>query len=185
MRRIHITGGPGSGKTTFATRLAGELAVPVLKLDSLAFEREADRAAVDDIATIVSGLADNVVAIAASESWVAEGTYVTWTKPLFERADVVVWLDVSWRPAAFRILKRHVLAELRRSNPFPGWMRLARFWLWSRRYYANTNPKAHNPWGTPETRTYLQQFLSAYPEKLIVCRNQTDLDRVVQRLRSE
>lgn len=37
-RRIHVTGGAASGKTTFARRLGDALELPVFDLDSAAFE---------------------------------------------------------------------------------------------------------------------------------------------------
>ena len=37
-RRIHIVGGPGSGKTTLAARLGRHLGVPVYDLDAIAYE---------------------------------------------------------------------------------------------------------------------------------------------------
>jgi len=41
MRRIHIIGGPGSGKTTLATQLAAKLNAPTYDLDVVAFENGA------------------------------------------------------------------------------------------------------------------------------------------------
>jgi adenylate kinase family enzyme len=41
--RIHIVGGPGSGKTTLAKQLAGLLGVPAYDLDVVAYERGAGR----------------------------------------------------------------------------------------------------------------------------------------------
>jgi adenylate kinase family enzyme len=41
--RIHIVGGPGSGKTTLATRLGHLLAAPVHDLHTVAYETGAGR----------------------------------------------------------------------------------------------------------------------------------------------
>ncbi len=65
--------------------------------------------------------------VGAADSWVVEGIYLGWTAPLMNRADVIVWMDVPVRVALWRIFCRHLKAELRRDNKFPGWRRLFRF----------------------------------------------------------
>ena len=42
VRRIHITGGPGAGKSRLAARLSQRLGLPVHDLDSIALELQAD-----------------------------------------------------------------------------------------------------------------------------------------------
>ena len=56
-----------------------------------------------------------------------EGVYFDWAQPLLERADLVIWLDVSRRVAACRIIVRHLKADPTRSNQYPGWRQLKKF----------------------------------------------------------
>jgi hypothetical protein len=119
---------------------------------------------------------------ASGPSWVSEASSLSWASPLLVAADILVWLDTPGRVALRRVFMRHVRAELRRDNRFPGWRRMYRFWRWSRRFYADANPDGLNPYGTPMTRSTLAAMLEAYADNLVVCRNGTDLRRLEQSL---
>lgn len=56
----------------------------------------------------------------AKDTWIARGAYLDWVEPLLLEADLVVWLDVPWRVASYRIIFRHVRATTARKNRFPG-----------------------------------------------------------------
>ncbi len=183
--RIHITGGPGTGKTTLGEFLGRELGLPVHDLDGLALARIADADDSAEANEIVPRLQTEAESIAASHSWVSEGAYITWTESLFQRAEVVVWLDVDWRVAVFRIIRRHFLAELSRSNRFPGWRKLLSFSLFARRYYANANDDQEpNEWGSPGTRLALEGFLEAYSGKVQTCSTRHDVIALTGRMKN-
>ncbi len=129
VHRIHIVGGPGSGKTTIALELGRMLEVPIYDLDEVGYEGGAgDRRPLD------VRLAD-VRTIAAQPGWVTEGVFLGWTDDLLRAADVILWLDIPWRVAAWRIVPRHVRATLAGTNRHPGVLRLLRFLRVARRYY--------------------------------------------------
>jgi len=184
--RIHITGGPGSGKTWLATRLSGQLGVPCFDQDGTALALF-DRLGLPATSSspppeVEAGLIDAAREFAAGDAWVSDATSITWAAPLFERAEAVVWLDTPRSVALRRVFMRHVRAELQRDNRFPGWRRMYRFWRWSGRFYWDTNPPGVNPFGTPMTRSTLGSMLEAYSEKLVVCRSASDLKMLVLRL---
>jgi adenylate kinase family enzyme len=96
VRRVSVIGTSGSGKSTLGRELAGILAVPYLELDSIFHQpgwsplpqpdfREAARAA------------------AAGDGWVIDGNYSAVQPVVWERADTVIWLDIS-RPTVMRRL---------------------------------------------------------------------------------
>src|ERR1700738_2234527 len=86
--RIHIVGGPGTGKSTLAELLSQQLELPVHEIEAIAYSQGwrpdfqlcaplgARRAAVAEIAT--------------QRRWVTEATFMGWTDELFEAADIVV-----------------------------------------------------------------------------------------------
>ena len=185
-RRIHVTGGPGSGKTRLAAEIAGSLGVPHQDLDGLALSHVALRPPpVDPVeaAALLEILAAEAETIAAGAAWVSDGSYVTWVRPLLEHADLIIRLDVPWRVAAYRIVARHVKAELARENRFPGWRLMLRFWLYSRRFYNDTNGEGVNDFGNPRTRRFLDESLTPYRHKLVICASSAEVQNALLRLR--
>ncbi|HSG80239.1 MAG TPA: hypothetical protein VLD62_11710 [Acidimicrobiia bacterium] len=99
MRRISVVGVTGSGKSTFSDRLAGLLRVPHVELDALQWENGWSAAAEDVFVGRVRSATD-------AEAWVLAGNYPRVQPLVWERADIVVWLDPPLRVAAFRLLRR-------------------------------------------------------------------------------
>jgi hypothetical protein len=110
MLKIHIIGGPGSGKTTFAQSLSSRFHVPHYDLDKIGW-KNGDR---------MAAYIDDAVSIAEQPEWITEGIYLIWTDPLLYQADYIVLLAVSWPVAAWRILFRHITKSLHGTNPYPG-----------------------------------------------------------------
>ena len=165
--KVYVTGGPGGGKTTLSRDLAAALGTPLCELDAMMLDGEARGVPYD---VLIREVVHRVLEL---DAWVAEGAYLGWVDLLLRQADLVVWLDVPWRIASYRILSRHVKKELRRNNPFPGWPRLLRFWRWSRGYYKNENPPGLRL-GVPDTRDTAIEILAPYKDKLVVCRTVKD-----------
>lgn len=181
--RIHVTGGPGSGKSRLAQRLAHARGVPLHDLDGLmlaeAIPLGADLRARDPGVDAID--ADGAIkALAAMQAWVSDGVYVTWSHPFLAHADVIVWMDPPWRVASYRIIARHVRLEIARKNRFPGWRRLYRFWRWSGGWYADRNEQTVNAYGAPNTRSVLEAGLAAHRHKLVVCRTNADIEAFVR-----
>jgi len=186
MRRIHITGGPGSGKTRLAARLGRQLDLPVYDQDGEALAvlaRLSAEAGVDyriDPAPIMEQLHAEVTqkmeAFAAQESWVSEGSSVVGADALFNCADVVVMLDCAWQVAASRIILRHLKADLARDNRFPGWVRMYRFWRYSIRYYRGRNQPGLNDYGVPRNNYFLLDSMRQYEPKLVICRTNRQIE---------
>ena len=125
-------------------------------------------------------LANEVPALLKQDAWIAEGAYLVWTRPLLEAADMVVWLQVSWLAASYRIVVRHIKAEIARNNRFPGWRRLYRFWAWQRRHYANRNPAGPNEFGVPSNLGDTGPLLEPFADKVVIWRNNRDVKRLVR-----
>ena len=171
--KIFISGGPGGGKTTLSRRLAAKLNVSLYELDGFFLRGIAGGEPFEVVSNKV------VAEITARDTWIAEGAYLGWVEPLLIEADLIVWLDVPWRVASYRIVSRHVRATVARKNRFPGWRRMYRFWRWSRRYYRNSNPPGLNSWSVPGNRATAVEYLSTYKLKMVTCRTREDVEQVL------
>jgi adenylate kinase family enzyme len=133
--RVYVVGGGGSGKSTLGAVLARRLGCPLVRLDAV-FGRPA---AVPGQAVVGRAEGDALLrALTAPDAWVLEGNFPGWIAEAAARAAVVAWLDVPFPVAAWRIVRRHVAADLRGENPYSGYRRLWRFLHNQRRYYADT-----------------------------------------------
>lgn len=174
--RIHITGGPGSGKSTISRRIARALEVEPWHLDDVARVaggNTAQRPLEERLQTIAG--------IVATPRWVTEGIDLSWTDPLLQEADLIVWLDyVSSRLAARRIVVRFVsnaLAEARRQKGLKRFLRfrdyarhlreLVRAMPDTRDYYRKA-PQTGD--GDAVSRTATAAALRPYASKVVHCR---------------
>jgi adenylate kinase family enzyme len=177
--RIHVTGGPGAGKTHAAMRLADALGAPVFHLDYMAFDLEAGLPPAEAVRRLSAMLPD----IYERDAWVSDGIYLGWATPLLEYADVVVWIDTPAPIALFRIVARHVKAEIKGDNRFPGWIRMLRLLYWSARYYLGLHRHLQADYGLPETNSHLRELLRPFEAKLVVCRGDREFDAFLRRCR--
>jgi hypothetical protein len=175
MRRIHITGGPGAGKTTLARRLGVRLGIDVFELDGQALSHIREQEGPLDLQRLTKTRLAESIEHAAEDSWISEGSNIEVARPFLERAEVIVVVHCRWRVAAYRILARHLKASIARNNRWPSLPGLYRFWRWSGRYYANRNEPGLNAWGTPTTQAWLEAELAPFANKLLHCRTDEDV----------
>jgi adenylate kinase family enzyme len=106
VQRISVVGNSGSGKTTLAARLAAALGVPHLELDSVFHLPGWQPRPAEEFRAIVSGFT-------AGDAWVVDGNYSKVRDLIWQRADTVIWLDLS-RPVIMRQLLRRTLSRMAR-----------------------------------------------------------------------
>lgn len=187
-RRIHVIGGPGTGKTTLAGALGEALDLPVVHLD--------------EVARVGGGTGrvrtpeerDPLVAtLLAGDAWIVEGVHLGWTEPLLARAELIVWLEAATGTAAAgRIADRFVAsawAELRRRSwreraaAIPGYAGhardLVRAMLAARRYASAGATTSVDPDGTLDSRAATEVALAAHAERVRHVRSHAEADALV------
>ena len=166
-----MVGGPGAGKSFFAKRIAAASGVELHHLDELAFEGADYTPRPDEVTSVEAR------AIAEQPRWVTEGIFVGWVEPLFERADVIVWLDDGgWGRSARRIASRWARQALREAMSRHGAERFLRFGDYARnaRHLVRVLVTSREYWsgnGTPQrytvTRNQVQAALERHTAKVV------------------
>ncbi len=98
-QRYHVIGAAGAGKTVFASLLAARLGLPHIELDALHWGENWQE---PDLETFQN----EVAAALAGDAWVVDGNYSKVRQVIWERVQVVVWLDYPLSLTLWRLLKR-------------------------------------------------------------------------------
>jgi adenylate kinase family enzyme len=160
LQRIHIIGGPGSGKSYAARHLSRRLGIPAYDLDDLFWDRAAEsygaRASEADRDA-------RLMAITGEAAWVIEGVYYQSLRPSFERADMIFALQANVFLRDWRILKRFVsrkfgITPTKRESLLD----LYRLILWNHKYDADNLKRA-------------MDFIHQLEQKIVMCRCADDL----------
>lgn len=136
MKRVAIIGSRGTGKSTFARKLAYKTGLPLVHLDfyyhnttkNYYTNKEAWRRKADELAL--------------SESWIIDGNFSSTLENRIERADTVFYFDMPTYIAIVGIIKRWFGAcRTKRLDMPDDWQEKSTrefFWyvFWFRRHYA-------------------------------------------------
>jgi len=101
-RKIHIVGGPGSGKTFSATKLAKNTGVSAYDLDRV-FWKQCQNSYIRACENIRD---EKLASILSNDSWIIEGVYYKWLTDSFKDADIIIILNPSVHLRQWRIFKR-------------------------------------------------------------------------------
>ena len=109
MPRIHVIGAPGSGKTTYARKLAKARNLPLFCLDEILFDNSGKisrkRSEVERT-TIVQEFA-------GVQDWISEGaSFSDWINPVLKRATEIHIISFSRTICVYRYIKRYVKRKL-------------------------------------------------------------------------
>ena len=154
LQRIHIIGGPGSGKSFIARQLSQRFGIPGCNLDELFWDQAAPRYGVR--AETVERDA-KLLAITQEQQWIIEGVYYGWLRPSFERADRIFVLRVNVFLRDWRIVKRYVSRKFgTRPTKRENLLDLYELLQWNHRFDTGHLQEALD-------------FMQEFEEKIVVC----------------
>jgi len=107
--KIHIIGGPASGKTWLAQFISSQFQVPTFDLDDIFWDRNADRYG---IRSLPQKRDDELQNILSCDSWIIEGVYYSWLMNSFKAADLIIVLKTPTILRDLRIMRRFIKRKL-------------------------------------------------------------------------
>ena len=107
--KIHIIGGPGSGKSFLAKELSKRYGIAHHDLDDLYWNNEAGQYGIRRDPQERDALLDRIL---REKDWIIEGVYYAWCGRCFEDADKIYLLDAPRHQARHRIIRRFIRRKL-------------------------------------------------------------------------
>lgn len=99
MKRVNIIGTSGSGKSTFAKRLAERLSTKYIELDSLFWKKDWGMSNDEEFFTKIEKNLE-------PDSWVLDGNYTRVIPIKWKNVDTVIWIDFSFPVTLWQALSR-------------------------------------------------------------------------------
>ncbi|NQZ22773.1 MAG: DNA topology modulation protein FlaR [Colwellia sp.] len=158
-RKIHIIGGPGSGKTFSSTKLQALTNLNAYDLDKIFWDQNQNAY----VRSSEEHRTKKLNQVLSQESWILEGVYYKWLADSFRDADLIVILNPPISLRQWRIFKRFlkrkfILGQFRKES-LASFMEM--FW-W--------NQKFDN-----DNMVRILDFLSEYNNKIIFCKNYNEV----------
>lgn len=159
-KKYAVIGLPGSGKSTFATKLGRLLGIPVHHLDRHMFEPDGKKRDKQEFIKIQKAILDE-------EAWIIEGCSFSTFEMRFAKADVLIYFHFSRFICIWRLIKRifnykEAYGSLRAVN----WEILQYTWNFDK-----------------EKRSTIEELRQKYPRtEFLIFRNQKDADSYLYRL---
>ena len=109
MPRIHVIGAPGSGKTTYARRLAAARKLPLCHLDEIFH----DNSGTTPRKRTESERTEMAAEFAQGKDWISEGaSFSDWVNPILKRATEIHIVSPSRTIRIWRQIKRYIRRKL-------------------------------------------------------------------------
>lgn len=139
MKRVMIIGSPGTGKSTFARKLANKTGLPLIHLDFYYHDKSKNYYEDKD------AWKAQVEELTAQDEWVIDGNYGKTMSSRMSRADTIFYFDMPRRVALRGVVKRRLAARHTKREDMPDdWKETANLalfkyvWGFRKKYKAGT-----------------------------------------------
>lgn len=113
MKKINIIGTSGSGKSTFAKRLAKRLELPYIEIDAIFWGKNWYWPPDEAFFARLEKTLDR-------EAWVLDGNYTRTTAIKWEAVDTVIWIDFSFPRTLYQVISRSIRNLITKKELWPG-----------------------------------------------------------------
>lgn len=110
--RINVVGTSGSGKSTFARKLAGLLNLPYYEMDQLFWKADWQESSDDELFRKVHD-------VTSQSSWVLDGNYTRTIPIKWKHVQLVIWLNPSLVRTTLQVTKRTICRALTQQEIWP------------------------------------------------------------------
>lgn len=113
MNKIHVVGGPGSGKSYCAKKISELIGIQYFDLDPIFWDYSSGYHSIQKSPEMSF---QQLKEILDSDSWIIEGIYHQRVKKSFQNADIIILLNSNTIIRALRLIKRFVLIVLKKEK---------------------------------------------------------------------
>ena len=162
--KIHIIGGPGSGKSYIARKLSTLYNINAYDLDDIFWDR-----LTNDYGTKAREADRNTALseILKKESWIIEGVYYRWVSQAFKDADLIIIITASKWIRHWRISKRFIRRKFgiftSKKETLSDFLELVK---WNQKFDSDNLIRIRN-------------FISDHESKVFECRDIRDILRII------
>lgn len=167
VKKIHIIGSVGSGKTTLAKKLSKDYNIPHYELDNVVWKRFQT----GDIRRSEKERDAFLRNIVNSDAWINEGIHYQWVTESFVNAELIIFLDTRFSKRTYRIIKRYFLQQLglEKSNYKSTFSMFMRMFRW-------------NTYFEKVSKREIIQLLKEFDDKVIIIRDNNELETYLRQM---
>ena len=108
-KKLHIIGGPGSGKTYCARQLSKKWDIDHFDLDNIFWDKSVNHYGIKNSK---NKREEELKKILKKDKYIIEGVYYSWLKESFKSADLIIILKPSVWLRDYRIIRRFIKRKL-------------------------------------------------------------------------
>lgn len=108
-KKIHIIGGPGSGKSYMANLISNQIHIKSYSLDDIFWDNSSKTFGIKADAKTRDMKLKRIL---LNDCWIIEGVYYEWLGESFDKADVIIVIKTNVYIRDWRIIKRYLKRKL-------------------------------------------------------------------------